>query len=200
MSDAADYAATAARLLPPGLFWDAWRDQTGRGYALLLAKGDTLAAVDTAAARLLRETRPSTTIEMLGDWEAVFGLPDACTFGDLTLQERRAQIVMRFGARGGQSRAFFEQIAASLGYAITITELPPFRAGVSRCGRDRLNSPAIGHHWRVAVAGPRKTAFRAGVSRCGEALATYRPAYDLECEFRRRKPSWTYLRFIYQEA
>ena len=199
MHDGKEFGRVAADLLPPGTFWDGFRAADGRGRAMLNAKGDSIAARRDADDALLRETYPPSTVAMIGDWEEVCGLPDACTFGDLTLSERRAQVVQRLIARGGQSLAFFRGIAEALGYTVTLREYFPFRCGVNRCG-DELVPPSLLHHWVCEVHGARFVPFRVGVSQCGDPLGLYRPAYDLECVMRRARPAQTTLHFVYGEA
>lgn len=84
----------------------------------------SLARVDRRVDDLLAEADPRTTTEMLADWERVAGLPDACTGQAETTAERRDRVVARLTARGGQSAAYFIQVAAALGYDITIEEFP----------------------------------------------------------------------------
>ncbi len=199
MSDAEDFGKTAADLLPPGTFWEGFRDPAGRGRQLLNAKGDTIAARRAADKDLLRETYPPSTTKMIGDWEDVCGLPDACTFGDLTLQERRIQVAARLTARGGQSITYFQALATALGYPVKIRRCRPFICGSrkSRCGRDQISY--LRNAWVVTVTEKRITRFRCGASRCGEALVTVRRAYDLECELRRRGPAHADLTVLYQD-
>lgn len=147
------------------------------------------------------EADPRATHDLLPDWERVCGLPDACTASTATtVQERRQAVVTKLTAGGGQSIAYFQGIAASLGYATTVTEYRPFVCGASRCG-DLLNGGhATRHHWKVHVAGPRYTPFRAGVSQCGDRLGKISRAEDLECRLTRLKPAHTHLIMSYEGA
>ena len=116
-----DYAEALGNLLPTGAAWD--RDPNGALGLLISALGQVWGDVDGRALDLLQiETDPRFTLELLGDWERAFGLPDPCIPVVQTLPERRAALVQKMTLQGGQSRAFFIVIAASLGYAITMTE------------------------------------------------------------------------------
>lgn len=147
---------------------------------------------------MLAEADPRQTLEILPEWEVETGLPDMCSGIADTLQERRLSVLQKLTSRGGQSKAYFIDIAAVLGYTITIDEFRPFLCGISRCG-DKLNGgPEVRYNWRVHVAGARVTYFRTGASRCGEKLMSISRATDLECIFNRLKPAHTNLIFSYE--
>jgi uncharacterized protein YmfQ (DUF2313 family) len=99
------------------------------GAALLAELRAEGAALDLAEGQqILAEADPRSTALLLTDWERVYGLPEACIVQSGVAQsiaERRAALVAKVAMRGGQSRAFFIALAASIGYAITITELFP---------------------------------------------------------------------------
>ncbi|MGU3286446.1 YmfQ family protein [Methylobacterium mesophilicum] len=157
--------------------------------------------VDARAADLLfLETDPRYTGELLAEWERAYGLPDPCVPVVQTLPERRQALVAKITTEGGQSRAFFIGVAASLGYSITITEYVPFQFGLSSFGgsRGRLNPPGMRYVWRVRVSGGRSTRFQFGASSFGrDSLLEIREAEDLECIFRRWKPAHTLMFFDY---
>jgi uncharacterized protein YmfQ (DUF2313 family) len=95
--------------------------------------------VDSRAADLLeQESDPRTTIELLPDWERNWGLPDPCYTAPQTIGEREKALVLRMTLMGGQSRQWFIDFAAFIGYDITITEYRPFMVGLDRCGDNRV--------------------------------------------------------------
>lgn len=112
------------RLLPPV-------SVNPNGAALLAelrADGAALDFAEGAGQQILAEADPRTTALLLADWERVYGLPEACIVQSGVTQsiaERRAALVAKVTMQGGQRRAFFIALAASIGYAITITELFP---------------------------------------------------------------------------
>lgn len=199
MHDGREFGAVAADLLPPGAFWQGFRAADGRARALLNAKGDTIAAQRDRGDDLIRETNPLTTVKMLADWEREYALPDACTFGDLTFQERRQRLLAKRAARGGQSIPYFRALAESLGYPVEFRRGRPFICGSrkSRCGDGRISYGRS--FWFVTVQGKRVTRFRCGASRCGEPLVVVRRAFDLECELRRKGPAWAALAVLYKD-
>ena len=87
-----------------------------------------------------REVRPAPgrDPELLPDWERNWGLPDPCYTAPLTIAERQLALVMRMTMLGAQSRAFFIEVAAQIGYTITITEYRTFVCGIDRCGDNRV--------------------------------------------------------------
>ncbi|MBR0879609.1 uncharacterized protein YmfQ (DUF2313 family) [Bradyrhizobium barranii subsp. barranii] len=94
--------------------------------------------VDSRAADLLEiESDPRKTLELLPDWERNWGLPDPCYAHPLTIAERQRELVMRMTLLGGQSRQFYIDAAAYIGYDISITEYRPFIVGMDRCGDNR---------------------------------------------------------------
>ena len=194
-----DYAEALADLLPTGPAWD--RDPNEALSQLAQGLGQVWGKVDSRAADLLFiETDPRFTLELLGDWERAFGLPDPCIPVVQSLPERRNALVQKLTLQGAQSRAFFIALAASLGYAITITEYVPFQFGLSSFGgsHGRFNPPGFRFCWTVRVGATRMTRFQFGVSSFGrDSLLDIRRAEDLECLFRRLKPAHTLLFFDY---
>lgn len=195
MAVAADYQFLLFNLLPCGKAWPHERDTVLA--TLLLALADEPTRIDARVQDLLREAYPLTAFELLADWERTAGLPDGCVSASSTVGERRDAVLEKLARRGGQSRQFFIDLAARLGFAVTITEYRPPRVGVMRSG-DRL----YGETWRFAwlVTGPAETYryFRAGGSVSGERLRSWGNDV-LECVINRLKPAHTVVRFAYEE-
>jgi uncharacterized protein YmfQ (DUF2313 family) len=211
-----DYGEGFSRLLPRG---DAWDRDPGKPLSRLLRGLGQIWGnpVDSRAADLLEiETDPRQTVEMLPDWEAAFGLPDACVAERLTVADRQKALVQKMTTEGGQSIAYFKSIATALGYSIVITEYSPFMCGVSQCGDTRpldqttsvesdyrwqIGPPEIRFYWRIHVLGIRLTWFRCGAGECGvDPLVRIALATDLECLFRRYKPAHTDVIFDYSDS
>jgi len=132
-----DYADALQALLPLGQAWP-----RAIGSALMqVVTGLTRIWGDfeIRASKLLEmESDPRSTIELLPDWERNFGLPDPCYTEPQSIAERQLALVMRMTLEGGQSRQFFIDIAAMIGYTITITEYRPFFIAMDRCGDSRV--------------------------------------------------------------
>lgn len=199
MRTAAAYTEQLRALLPQGR---AWRFDPGGVFAELLdALGVEFARADVRVAGLIEEADPSTTLELLPDWERVAGLPDACLPTSGTVGERQLRAVRKISGIGGQSRAFFIELAAQLGIEIAIEEASPFRIG-SRM-MERLDGEQWQFVWRVRVlpiaetsgAAIRSSWFRIG-SRMGERLRSF-SITELECAIRRAAPAHTHVLFAY---
>lgn len=181
-------------LLPKGPIW--LREVGTTLGALLQALADELARVHNRALALIDEADPSTTLEMLLEWERVAGLPDACAGQATTVAERRARLVARLAARGGQSAAYYVSLAAVYGFVVTIEEFSEFRAGVSNAGEPLTNG--LWHHtWRVHAPAETLRRFQAGSSFAGEPLASWGNDI-LECVLTRAKPAHTSVLFAYE--
>lgn len=208
-----DYGQAYADLLPSGVPWPRERDSVLMRFSTGLAA--IYARLEAIAADLLeREADPRTTTEMLEDWERNAGLPDPCVAEPLTIEDRRKALVARLTAVGRQDRAYFIELAASLGYTVRIQEYAPYMAGVSRAGDTRADPanlpkeylwhagpPEFRYVWRVFVTGRRLSWFRATSGQAGiDPHLRIGIATDLECLFRRYKPAHTQLVFDYSEA
>ncbi len=129
---------------------------------------------------LLKEMHPDTCYATLEDWERVLGLPEPCT-GKLTIRPQRQQaVILKHAATGGLSRQYYIDLAAHLGFAITITE-----------GID--GDP---YKWRVNAPAQPVTSFRAGINVAGTPLRWWNNIV-LECAINRLKPAHTEVVFAY---
>jgi uncharacterized protein YmfQ (DUF2313 family) len=129
---------------------------------------------------LFDEMSPIRTVELMTEWETVWGLPDPCTGQLDTLSERRAAILARVRSVGGQSPGFFIRLAESLGYTITIDE---------NVGGDptvwRVNAPETTVRWA-----------RAGQARSGDQIRTWGNDI-LECAILSANPAHLTVLFAY---
>lgn len=202
-----DYAQGLSALLPRGVAWN--RDPTSITAAAIRGLAGILAYFDGRAADFLEyEADPRYTIEMLPDWCRNFGIPDACSVGEpMNNDVLRAALVGKMTMQGGQSRAFFIQAAAGIGYTVTITEYAPFMCGVSMVGDTRnaagdyrwsLGPPELRFFWTVHLGKTRLTWFRCSAGQCGvDPMLRIGLAVDLQCMFQRWKPSHTEVVFDY---
>lgn len=194
MATEQDYLKQKQALLPPGKAFN--RDKDSDLTALLESLCPELKRIDDRARQLLKEAYPDTTLELLPDWERVAGLPDPC-LGDAaqSTEERRAALVAKLTQIGSATPQYFIDLAASLGFEVTITEYRPFQVGRSQVGDALTNGPWV-YTWQVS--GPEVTVsfFRTGVSRTSERLGTFGNEL-LECTLNAQKPAHTLLIFTY---
>ena len=188
----ADFQAAAQRLLPRGRAW------TRRPDSVLAATsgavGDAYAQLHAQAVQLLDvESDPARATELLPDWEFDYGLPDPCTPANPSLTQRRAAVLAKIAAIGGQSASYFIGFAAALGYTITITTWVAFTTWSSPW------QPVTDQRWRFAwqVNAPSVT-----VSYFTTWSSPWDPLWQvndpqLECRMRAIAPSYGVLWFQY---
>ncbi|MBX9596003.1 MAG: DUF2313 domain-containing protein [Roseomonas sp.] len=190
-----DYLALLQALLPTGAALP--READSVVTALLGVPAAELARIEAAAADLLEEADPRTTVQLLAEWEAEFGLPDDCDLATAaTTEERRAALLARITGQGGQSATYFISLAATMGYpGATVEEFPIARIGRSRIG-DSLNSYAWSQTWRLRLAASGIRVARVGSSSIGDRLRSWGDE-RLECAVRGQSPAHTLVLFAY---
>lgn len=199
LRDAEAYAGQLRQLLPRGPAWDFPPDGVFAG--LLGALGEEFARIDLRALDLVEEADPRTTLELLPDWERVAALPDACAGAPDNVRERQIALHHKLTRLGSQSRAAYIEMAARIGYSITIEEHHPARIGV-RLGTN-LNGPDWAFAWTVHVRpfpglGQQLTF---AVARLGDRLGVRLRGFgalDIECLIRRSAPAHTVVLFSYE--
>jgi uncharacterized protein YmfQ (DUF2313 family) len=136
-----DYSHSFLSLLPQGPAWPRALDS-----ALVRAVFGLCnywGFVDSRAGDLLEiESDPRTTVELLGDWEKAWGLPDDCLPSASDIAARQRLLVLMMTWMGSQSREYFIELANWLGYDIFIKEFAPFMAGISQVGDTRTPPPS----------------------------------------------------------
>ncbi|WP_175829726.1 YmfQ family protein [Burkholderia cepacia] len=184
---ASDFTSALMALMPRGLAWP--RDP----YSVMGKTIATLAPIwsrhVTANNYLLVDAFPSTTVELLPEWEAALGLPDPCAGESPSLAQRQAQVVARFTNSGGASISYFVSYAKNLGFDVTISEFTPFRVGQHSAGHS-VGVEGWAHTWRVNAPSTTINYFRASRSAAGEPLASWGNSVLL-CEMNSLKPAHT---------
>lgn len=179
-----DYLIELQELFPPGPAWS--KDPNDVLNKILAGLAVEFARADQRLDDLVNEADPRTTSDLLSDWERVAGLPDNCQ-GELanTAQGRRAALVSKLRAQGGQTPGYYIDVAASLGYTVTITE------------HVETDESGIYSTWTVQTSVAANIVnFRAGRSRAGERLRSWGSS-DLECKLNQLKPAHTRIQFSY---
>lgn len=200
---AEDFHQALMDLLPHGWAWP--RDPDAILSLFFAAIAEDAARLQARYCDLLVESNPTTTAELLPDWERALGLPDPCAPVGFGIEERRGAVIAALNSGGGASVAYFEMLARDRGYEVTIEERRPFRAGRSRCGSTaaRLGPSRMRFAWIVKLQTPRVVRFRCGSaqSRCGrDRLGSFERATEIECLFERLKPAQTLVVFDYSDS
>lgn len=189
-----DFHAALWNLMPRGR---AWAKEPGSVQDQVLASlAPSHQRLCAASLGLISDAFPATAIDMIPEWQLTLGLPDPCAGPAPTLIQQRQQIVARFADDGGQSAAYFEALAATLGYQITITNNAPFRCGQSACNQ-QLGGQEWSFSWVVHAPSYTVNPFLAGQSAAGDPLSSTGNAV-LECELQERSPAHTVLQFDFQ--
>ena len=166
------YLRLFQNLLPQGKAWN--RDSDSVLTRLLQSLGLEFCRVEKRGKLFIDEVDPRTTTELLPDWERVMALPDECTEADLTLEERRLQIVQKLTERGSQNLAFYRSIAEQFGFEVVVHDFRPFRAGSSRAG-DALTNEEWRFYFEVSGHGMSES----------HSVATF------QCTIKKLKPAHT---------
>lgn len=162
---------------------------------LLTAEGNSLESAQLSGELLYDRVWPESGAA-LDDWERVLGLPDPCVTGEsLTVGQRINAVMAKLQGLGGQSRAFFIQLAASLGYSVTVTEFRPARAGIAVAG-DPIYGDGWTSAWMVNAEAVNVFVARAGSAAAGEPLSVWGNK-SLECRLVAMAPAHTTLIFGY---
>lgn len=189
-----NYTAALQALMPPGRAWP--RVTTSVQSAVLQALASSFQRSDNDAQRLLSGAFPTTATIMLAEWESTLGLPDDCAISEIgSIRDRQRAVVSKLISNGGMNRSYYVQVAAALGYTITITQFRPAMAGMSVCG-DALNGDEWPFTWRINAP---ETTIRyavAGGAYCGDPLASWGNK-QLECSISKIAPSHLNIIFSY---
>lgn len=192
---AEQYRLQLRGLLPSGPAWDPELvpeiDLVLQGVAVEFAR------LEGRAVDLLNEMDPAGVSELVPDWEAVMGLPDACLGPNPAFEDRRLAVRRRLVEVGSQSRAYFLDIAVSQGYPNpTITEHRAPRMGRSRFGAAHFGTWNAQFMWTLNTGSRHRLGRRFGVSYWGERFGA-NPGNALECLIRRAAPAHTVVHINY---
>ena len=192
-SSSADYADILMALLPSGAVWP--RDTSSAVSQAMGAIAPTFSRCDARAVNVLAESPVGGVfVEMLPEWEAAFGLPDACSGPDPTIALRQAHVRASLAYSGGQSVPYFIGFAAALGYNITIQEFTPSRFG--RAFGLPFGGEDWAYTWRIVAPATVITPFQFGLGRFGDPFRSF-GSKTLQCTFGRIKPAHTILQVAY---
>lgn len=190
-----EYRLQLQGLLPSGPAWDP--ELVPEVARVLGGVAVEFSRLDARAVDLLNEMDPAGVSELVPDWESIMGLPDDCLGPNPAFEDRRLAVRRRLVEVGGQSRAYFIEIAVSQGYPnATITEHRAPRMGRSRFGSAHFGTWRAQFMWTLNTGGRQRKGRRFGVSYWGERFGT-NPGNALECLIRRPAPAHTVVHINY---
>ena len=186
------HAELLGQLLPPV----SYQPQADVLAAELNAEGNAHDAVTNRAKAILGAFFPASAGDFLYRWERLLEITPP--HGDL-YQQRVAAVIAKLNTTGSLSIAYFIQLAASIGYDITITEPEPFRAGIN-CAGDAVYEEDVIWVWWVNIQSKAQQVwlFRAGMSCAGDPLSHYSDPV-IETIFNELKPAHTQCVFWYED-
>jgi uncharacterized protein YmfQ (DUF2313 family) len=129
---AADYLGALQALMPRGRIWP--RDVTSVQAKVLAGLTKVYEVQNQRAHSLLVDAFPSSTAELLPEWEATLGLTSSSAGPGASVAARQALVVARLIGANGIAADDFAGYAALLGYSVTVRGNAPFRCGQSRAG------------------------------------------------------------------
>ena len=161
--------------LPTGWAWNG--DPTSRLGLYFQPLADMIATIEQTSNAQLQEVDPRTSVELLGNYEAVLG-PDPAG-RDLVAQtqlQQQTMVFQRWTAGGGQSIAYYESIGTLLGVPVSISDCPVISVcGAVVCGPQ---TPCMSHTerftWVVTV--PESNPASAGAA---AMIELYAPAHTV---------------------
>jgi uncharacterized protein YmfQ (DUF2313 family) len=116
-------AQSLANFLPGGLLFEAKNIQGSNLRNFLFG----LAAEFQRCEQLLSDTTTEydirTTNNLISEWEQAVGIPDCCFTNTGSIEERRANVLVKIASPGVSTAQDFIDLAAILGYTITIERL-----------------------------------------------------------------------------
>jgi len=178
-------------LHPRGALWP--RDPGTVRYELMASLAAELARVIQAYEQILAERSPRTALQLLAEWEEVLGLPDPCSGEPETIAERRAIAHARMIATGGQSPAYFVELARALGFEIEIVQYRARWFGLRRFG-ELYGGEDMQFTWRVVERSGTTRPRRFGAAFHGEPYTVW-GNLPLVCTLRRLRPAHTEIIF-----
>ena len=186
---ASQYAEQLQALLPSGPAWDP--ERVPELQQVITGLSREFARIDGRAFDLLNEMDPTGISELVPDWERVMNLPDPCLGLSPLFEDRRLSVRQRLVAVGGQTPAFYVDIAISQGYPnATVTEYRAPRMGRSRFGKAHFGTWNAQFMWVLNTGGRKRLGRRFGASYWGERFGV-NPGTAIECLIRRAAPAHT---------
>ncbi|MFT8421701.1 MAG: putative phage tail protein [Gluconacetobacter sp.] len=141
------------QLAPGGAAWPKTRESNLS--ALMMAFATVRADIEADLAALALEISPGTSTLLLSDYHAVLG-PDPAgrDAGTMSTEALQTLLQQRWVSPGGQSIAFYAQLAATYGIEIAIEEPEPPVWGAFAWGAVQFAQPTLRYVWIVHMPAP----------------------------------------------
>lgn len=143
-----DYLKLLQHLLPAGKLWNRLQD-SGLG-EFFHGAAEELARIDLRGDDLFLEASSKTTTELIEEYEEEYAIPESGSELQSTLAGRRSEINTKILGMGRQDKDYFIELAAALGYTVTIEEYTPAWCGLMQAG-DPCGDQVNIFYWTVYV-------------------------------------------------
>lgn len=142
--------------------------------------------------RLAQEGNAQTVGDLLPDWEAEYGLPEACFTGEQSTAQRLTALRRKVSGLALSHPEDFVRVAADFGFTIEIEEPNIFACGDSECGGYHETGAADEEVYLIVrVKESAETYFEIGTSALGfDRLYDVVGASDVLCFLRQELPGW----------
>lgn len=181
------YTSALKSLLPRGRVWS--RENIGDQHGLIEGLAKSFQQMDKDAVQLLIDAFPSTTTDLVDEWNNTVGIPDPCFGAPANIEQNRQYIVAKLIADGGQTVDYYISIAASLGLIIKIREFSRMAPGTGAPVGLINNLDDWAHTWQVRldIDSPSLVEFAGDL----EAIKQSQVYKALSCLLTRYKPAHT---------
>jgi uncharacterized protein YmfQ (DUF2313 family) len=181
------YGKLLANLLPPGPAWST--EPKSNLSKLLSGMAEELERVDDQSGGLVLEANPLTMSTLLDIRYTEAGLPDLCKGKPALDSEQQKEVIAKWSARGGQSIAYFNEVAENYGYDVLIEEYAIFKieqTAIETLGIDSEYAFA----WKVNYVDEGALYFRSGAAKADDRLEDFK-GIGINCVFDKLKPAHT---------
>lgn len=141
--------------------------------------------------QLTFESRASSIVDSLDDWEREYALPDPCVSEPQTIEQRKTSLLARVARQATITPVDLVRLAARLGFVVALEEPDPFRVGETPLGWGELSDAALGQQWVMHIYEAPTWHFEAGISEVGNDRLLDFDIGVLECAIRKVAPGWT---------
>jgi len=120
--DLEQYTDSLAAYLPGGRLFEARSVQNSNFRKLLRGMAGELFNANGLLKEYSEDFLPDVTVNFIGEWEKMLGIPDHCFDGQGTLDQRRRAVLVKLAASGVQTADDFIALGATFGVTVEITQ------------------------------------------------------------------------------
>ena len=116
-----EQAIMLAHHMPLGRVWESAFDINSNMGKLVYSLGIEMYRLELLTKQISDEIDINKTAQLIEEWEKSVGVPDSCFTNDVTLEDRRKQILQKFSRFGGVQKAEdFIRVALVFGYTVDV--------------------------------------------------------------------------------